>query len=343
MRKLNNVLYVTTPECYLSLDGENIVISGDQKELKRIPLHNLEGIITFGYAGASPALMGKCAKDNIALTFLSRHGRFLARVSGKQYGNVLLRKEQYRVSDNAERSLNIAKNMMLGKVYNARWVLERCIRDHKLQVDVDHITQAIVILKKSLASIRNVNDVGELLGVEGKAADIYFSVFDHLILQQKDDFVFVNRSRRPPKDRVNALLSFVYTLLAHDCAAALESVGLDAYVGFYHKDRPGRISLALDLMEELRPVLADRFVLSLINKKEVQEDDFWHKESGAVVMQEDAIKTVLKAWQRKKNDKIEHPFMREKIPWGLVPFAQAQLLARFLRGDLEEYPPFFWK
>lgn len=267
----------------------------------------------------------------------------MARISGEQYGNVLLRKEQYRVSDNAERSLNIAKNMMLGKIYNTRWVLERCIRDHKMQVDVSHITQAITILTKSLTSIRNVNNVSELLGVEGKAADTYFSVFDHLILQQKDDFIFVNRNRRPPKDRVNALLSFVYTLLAHDCAAALEGVGLDAYVGFYHKDRPGRISLALDLMEELRPVLADRFVLSLINKKEVQKDDFWCKENGAVIMQEDAIKTILKAWQRKKNDQIEHPFLREKIPWGLVPFAQAQLLARHLRGDLEEYPPFFWK
>lgn len=343
MRKLNNVLYVTTPDCYLSLDGENIVILKEQEELKRIPLHNLEGIITFGYTGASPALMGKCAKNNIALTFLTAHGHFLARVSGEQYGNVLLRKEQYRVSDRPKQSLEIAKNMMIGKLYNSRWVLERCKRDHPLQVNIDLLSEKIEEIKTAITQIEKVPNAETLLGIEGKAADAYFSVFDQMILQQKENFVFVSRNRRPPKDSVNALLSFAYTLLSHDCAAALESVGLDAYVGFYHKDRPGRISLALDLMEELRSVFADRFVLTLINKKTVNQNDFLTKENGAVILTEDARRTVLQLWQKKKNDMIQHPFLNIKIPWGLVPFAQAQLLARHLRGDLEAYPPFFWK
>lgn len=343
MRKLNNILYVTTPDCYLSLDGENVVILKEQEIISRVPLHNLEGIITFGYTGASPALMGKCAKSNIALSFLSSHGRFLARVSGEQYGNVLLRKEQYRRSDDQEQSLDIAKNMVAGKLYNSMWVLRRCVRDHKLLVDVGKLEDAISRMNILLQNIQNVKFADELLGLEGKAADEYFHVFDQLILQQKDDFNFTERNRRPPKDKVNALLSFSYTLLAHDCAAALESVGLDSYVGFYHKDRPGRISLALDLMEELRSVLADRFVLTLINKKIVKTNDFWIKENGAVILHDDARRTVLQMWQKRKNDTLQHPFMNEKISWGLVPFAQAQLLARFLRGDLDEYPPFFWK
>lgn len=343
MRKLNNILYVTTPECYLSLEGENIVILKEQEELKRVPLHNLEGIITFGYTGASPALMGKCAKSNIALTFLTSHGHFLARVNGEQYGNVLLRKEQYRVSDDQEKSLKIAKNMMIGKLYNSRWVIERCKRDHGLQVDVDQLDEKIKLIKDGMMKVKEARGAEELLGIEGKAADEYFSVFDQMILQQKDDFKFVNRNRRPPKDNVNALLSFCYTLLAHDCAAALESVGLDAYVGFYHKDRPGRRSLALDLMEELRSIMADRFVLTVINKKIVKKDDFWIKENGAVILKDDPRRSVLQLWQKKKNEVIQHPILNTKVPWGLVPFAQAQLLARYLRGDLDEYPPFFWK
>lgn len=343
MRKLNNILYVTSPDCYLSLDGENIVILKDEEEQKRIPLHNLEGIITFGYTGASPALMGKCAKKHIALTFLTSHGNFLARVSGEQYGNVFLRKEQYRVSEQSEKSLDIAKNMMIGKLYNARWVLERCKRDHPLQVDTNLLYEKISSLKEGALKVKEVPDAARLLGVEGKAADEYFSVFDQMILQQKDDFKFVSRNRRPPKDKVNALLSFAYTLLAHDCAAALESVGLDAYVGFYHKDRPGRISLALDLMEELRAVIADRFALTLINKKIVNKNDFWTKENGAVMLTDESRRTVLQLWQKRKNDVIQHPFLNAKLEWGLVPFAQAQLLARYLRGDLEEYPPFLWK
>lgn len=343
MKQLNNTLYVTTPDTYLSLDGENIVIRKDDEELKRVPLHNIESIITFGYTGASPALMGICAKRNIALTFMSYHGHFLARISGEQNGNVLLRKEQYRISDDLEESLMIAKNMITGKVYNAKWVLERVIRDYAMRINTDNLTAVSKQLSSALIEIRNAKYAGELLGIEGKAAELYFSVFDDMILQQKTDFQFNGRSKRPPKDYVNALLSFAYTLLAHDCASALESVGLDSYVGFYHKDRPGRISLALDLMEEFRSIMVDRFVLTLINKKVITKSDFWIKENGAVILKEDARRTFLGAWQKKKNDIITHPYLNEKMAWGLAPFAQAQLLARYLRKDIDEYPPFFWK
>lgn len=343
MKQLNNTLYVTTLDTYLSLDGENIVIRKDDEELKRVPLHNIESIITFGYTGASPALMGICAKRNIALTFMSYHGHFLARISGEQNGNVLLRKEQYRISDDLEESLMIAKNMITGKVYNAKWVLERVIRDYAMRIDTDNLTAVSKQLSSALIEIRNAKYAAELLGIEGKAAELYFSVFDDMILQQKTDFQFNGRSKRPPKDYVNALLSFAYTLLAHDCASALESVGLDSYVGFYHKDRSGRISLALDLMEEFRSIMVDRFVLTLINKKVITKSDFWIKENGAVILKEDARRTFLGAWQKKKNDIITHPYLNEKMAWGLAPFAQAQLLARYLRKDIDEYPPFFWK
>lgn len=343
MKQLNNTLYVTTPDTYLSLDGENIVIRKEDEELKRVPLHNIESIITFGYTGASPALMGICAKRNIALTFMTYHGHFLARISGEQNGNVLLRKEQYRISDDLEESLKIAKNMITGKVYNAKWVLERVIRDYVMRIDTDNLTAVSKQLSSALIEIRNAKYAAELLGIEGKAAELYFSVFDDMILQQKTDFQFNGRSKRPPKDYVNALLSFAYTLLAHDCASALESVGLDSYVGFYHKDRPGRISLALDLMEEFRSIMVDRFVLTLINKKVITKSDFWIKENGAVILKEDARRTFLGAWQKKKNDTITHPYLNEKMAWGLAPFAQAQLLARYLRNDIDEYPPFFWK
>lgn len=343
MKKLNNVLYVTTFDTYLSLDGENIVIKKENAVLKRIPLHNLEGIITFGYSGASPALMGACAKHNIALSFFDRHGHFIARVCGKQYGNVLLRKKQYHISEQEVLSLKIAKNMMLGKFYNSKWVLERTIRDYHMRIDTTKLKSVTNQISTAMKQIDDVDNFMQLLGVEGKVAESYFSVFDDMILQQKKEIYFRGRNKRPPKDIVNALLSFVYTLLAHDCAAALESVGLDPYVGFYHRDRPGRISLALDLMEELRSVLADRFVISLINKKVVNADGFTTKENGAVLMDDDTRRKLLSAWQLKKNDTIEHPFLKEKIEWGLVPFVQAQLLSRYLREDLDEYPPFFWK
>ncbi|KUO58626.1 MAG: type I-C CRISPR-associated endonuclease Cas1 [Gracilibacter sp. BRH_c7a] len=343
MRKLLNTLYVTSPNTYLSLDGENIVILKEDQEISRIPLHNLEGIVAFGYTGASPALMGACAKRNIALSFMKPSGKFLARVVGEVRGNVTLRKAQYRLADNKEQSAQIAKNFILGKIYNARWVLERATRDYAIRLDVDQLKKVSTVLANSLQFVDQCEDLEQLRGFEGEAASQYFSVLDELILQQKESFYFNYRNKRPPLDNVNAMLSFVYTLLAHDAAAALETVGLDPYVGFLHRDRPGRISLAFDLMEELRAVYADRFVISLINKREVKAEGFTQKENGAVIMDDDTRKIILKAWQSRKQEMITHPFLQEKLEWGLVPYTQAMLLARFIRGDLEGYPPFMWK
>ena len=343
MKRLLNTLYVTFPNRYLSLDGENVVVLEKETEIGRIPLHNLEAIVTFGYTGASPALMGACASRGICLTFLSGSGRFLARVTGEVYGNVILRKTQYRISENPEASLEIAKNCVTGKVYNSRWILERALRDHPLRLDVEKLQEKSRFLQETLKKIQGCSSASSLLGQEGEAASVYFSVFDDLILQQKDDFPFHGRNRRPPTDAVNAMLSFAYTLLTSMCASALETVGLDPYVGFYHTDRPGRKSLALDLVEELRSVLADRFVLTLINKKVVSKEGFQQKENGAVVMDETLRKTFLTAWQKKKQEMITHPFLGEKVEWGMVPYVQAMLLARYLRGDLDAYPPFFWK
>jgi len=343
MRKLLNTLYVTTPNVYLSLDGENIVISKEKVEVSRIPLHNLESIVAFGYTGASPALMGACAKRNIALSFMKQSGKFLARVVGEVRGNVTLRKTQYRLSDSPEESNKIARNFILGKIYNTRWVVERATRDYAMRLDVDKLKKVSKVLVNSLKLVEKSENLEQLRGYEGEAASQYFSVFDDLILQHKEHFYFNCRNKRPPLDNVNAMLSFVYTLLAHDVAAALETVGLDPYVGFLHRDRPGRISLALDMMEELRPVYTDRFVVSLINKREISSNGFTQKENGAVIMDDDTRKTILKAWQTRKQEKITHPFLQEKLEWGLVPYAQAMLLARFIRGDLDGYPTFMWK
>ena len=343
MKKLLNTLYIMSQDSYLSLDGENVVILDQDQEIGRIPLHNLEAIVSFGYRGASPALMGGCANRNISLCFLTPQGKFLARVTGGVRGNVLLRKRQYEISEDAAASLRIAKNCILGKVYNSRWILERATRDHSLQVDVEEIKRASGFLQNSLENIEKSEDMAQLRGFEGEAASVYFGVFDQLILQQKREFQFSGRSKRPPMDKVNALLSFVYTLLANMTASALETVGLDPYVGFMHTDRPGRVSLALDLMEELRPVLADRFVLTLINRKMVTGKDFSRKEDGAVLIGDKARKNLLAEWQNKKKEIITHPYLGEKVEWGMIPFVQAMLLARYLRGDLDEYPPFFWK
>lgn len=343
MKKLLNTLFVISPNTYLGLDGENIVVKMDDDTQKRYPLHNLESICTFGYAGASPALMGHCAQKNIALTFMTSNGRFLGRFIGEDRGNVTLRKEQYRISDDETRSARMARNFIFGKVYNSKWILERATRDHPLRIDVNKMKQITSSLNEILKSVRKVENLDVLRGFEGKAALQYFSVFDDLILQQKDEFKFHGRSRRPPMDKVNALLSFVYTLLVHDVSSALETVGLDAYVGFMHRDRPGRASLALDLMEELRGVFADRLVFSLINKRMISASSFLTKENGAVIMSDDARKNVIRAWQERKQEKILHPYLQENIPWGLVPYAQSLLLARHIRGDLDEYPPFLWK
>ncbi len=343
MKRLLNTLYVTSGNRYLSLDGENVVISEEQKEIGRVPLHNLQAIVTFGYTGASPALMGACAKRNIDLSFMSGNGRFLARVTGEVKGNVMLRKQQYRISEDEQKSIQIARNFILGKVYNARWVLERASRDHALRLDVEQIKRKSAFLAQSLGNIRKCERAAMLLGLEGEAASVYFSVFNELILQQKENFYFNGRNKRPPLDNVNAMLSFSYSLLAGMCGSALEAVGLDPYVGFFHTDRPGRMSLALDIMEEFRSIMADRFVLTLINKRIIKHEYFIQKENGAVILNDEGRKIFLSAWQSKKQEVIKHPFLDEKIEWGMVPYVQSLLLARYLRGDLDEYPPFFWR
>lgn len=275
--------------------------------------------------------------------FLTKNGRFLARVIGESKGNVVLRKYQYLLSDNESQSALIARNFIIGKIYNHKWIIERMTRDYPMRIDIDEFKRVSSHLSDLLQEVRACEDLEQLRGWEGQAAYSYNKIFNQMILQQKEDFHFHNRSRRPPLDNVNAMLSFAYTLLANDTAAALESVGLDAYVGFLHRDRPGRVSLALDLMEELRGVMADRFVLSVVNRKILNKNDFLKKENGAVIMTDDARKTFLEAWQKKKQEKITHPYLDEKISWGLVPYAQAILLARYLRGDLDEYPPLLWK
>ncbi|WP_410513838.1 type I-C CRISPR-associated endonuclease Cas1c [Paenibacillus sp. BR2-3] len=343
MRKLLNTLYITQPAVYLSLDGDNIVLLKEEEKLGRFPLHNLESIVAFGYTGASPALMGYCADNSISLLFLTMNGRFLARVTGQSRGNVVLRKKQYRMSEDEWLSAKIARNFIIGKIYNQKWILERMTRDYPLRVNVEQFKETSQYLSAIIFDVRACERLDRLRGLEGQAAITYNSLFDQMILQQKEDFYFHLRSRRPPLDNVNAMLSFAYTLLAHDSASALETVGLDAYVGFLHRDRPGRVSLALDLMEELRGIFADKFVLSLINKKIMNKDDFLKKENGAVIMTDEARRKFLAAWQNRKQEQITHPYLGEKIPWGLVPHAQALLLARHLRNDLDEYPPFLWK
>lgn len=343
MRQLLNTLFITSEDVYSSLDGENIVIKRDGGEIARFPLHTLQAIICFSYLGASPALMGYCAEHQIQLTFCRPNGRFLCRISGPSHGNVLLRREQYRAADDPAESCRIARGLIFGKVSNARSSLDRTRRDHGLRIDCDKFSKASAHLKNLLPELLKTTEPDTLRGMEGAAASVYFNCFDDMILQDKEHFYFRGRSRRPPLDRVNALLSFVYTLLSADCASALEAVGLDAYVGFLHRDRPGRTSMAQDLMEELRPCMADRFVLTLINNRIISEHDFTIQENGAVLMSDEARRTVLKQWQTRKKDVILHPYLKEKLPWGLVPYVQALLLARCLRGDLDGYPPFLWK
>lgn len=343
MKKLLNTLYVTSENSYLALDGENVVVFEDDVEKGRLPLHNLEGIVAFGYKGTSPALMGACAERNVSLSYLTPQGKFLARVTGRTKGNVILRQQQYASSKDAAVSLEIAKNCIIGKVYNARWVLERAIRDHPFQIDVERVRAASEHLKNALHFIQESDTKEQLRGYEGEAASVYFGVFDHLILQQKEDFPFTGRNKRPPMDNMNALLSFVYTLLTNQIASALENVGLDPYVGYLHTDRPGRASLALDLVEELRAVFADRFVLSLVNKKMVNGKNFTKKENGAVLMDDELRRKLLTEWQNRKKETLTHPYLKEKMEWGMVPHVQAMLLARYLRGDLDGYPVFLWK
>jgi CRISPR-associated protein Cas1 len=343
MRKLLNTLFVLSPESYLSLKNENVVIHADDDSVRMIPLIGLESILCFSYKGASPELIGKCTQNGISITFMTPNGRYLATASGRSAGNVLLRKAQYRISDDEQKSSEIAKYMLLGKVYNARKCIERTIHDNPLRVDECMLRNAADKLRVCCSDLSKVQTLDELRGIEGKAAAEYFGVFDELILNQKDVFSFSSRTRRPPLDCVNAMLSFGYSLLAHDCAAALEAVGLDSYVGFLHRDRPGRMSGALDMMEELRSIFVDRFVITLINNRSVAKKNFDQSEDGAVLLNDSGRKIFLTSWQERKKEIITHPYLKEKMQWGLVPYVQALLLARYIRGDYDAYPPFFWR
>ncbi len=343
MRKLLNILFVTSPDSYLTKEGENIVISVNQEKKLQLPIHTLEGVVCFGYAGASPSLMHLCATRGVGLSFHNEYGKFLARVCGPMQGNVLLRKKQYKVSEDSHFQLSIAKSCIAAKVLNSRNILQRAIRDHKAGIDAEKIENVVNRLQFTLKNIEEANNIDTLRGIEGDASKWYFSVLDELILHQKDDFYMTSRNKRPPRDNFNALLSFLYTMLAHDVQSALESVGLDPYVGFLHQDRPGRASLALDLMEELRGCLADRLALSLINRKQISAKDFTVKENEAVLMDKDTRKIVLENMHKRKKEEIVHTFLDEKISIGLIPYVQALLLARYLRGDIDAYPPFIWR
>lgn len=344
MKKLLNTVYVTTENAVLRKDGENLVAAVEGEERARVPLHMLTSVVVFGAIAVSPALIGACAAAGIALVLLDRNGRFQARVEGPISGNVLLRRAQYRASGVPD---DIVRSLVVGKISNQRAVLMRALRDHGGEMEAD-VRDAIGIVVERLAQIMRraelaADDVDRLRGSEGEAANLYFSVFDHLIRTPDPAMRWTGRSRRPPLDPVNALLSFLYTLLTHDCRSACEAVGLDPSVGFLHRDRPGRPSLALDLMEELRPVLVDRLVLSLINRRQLRAGDFERQDGGAALLADEARRSVLAAWQDRKKEERLHPFLGEKAPLGLVPYLQAQMLARHLRGDLDAYPPWFWK
>ncbi len=342
MKKYLNTLFVTTQGSYLAKDGETVAVRIEGEVKLRLPVHTLDGIVCFGNVGCSPFLMGFCAEREVSLSFLTQNGRFLARVLGPVSGNVLLRRRQYRRADDLDFSAQMARAFVTGKVANSRTVLQRVIRDHGKKVDADAVRESINRLTASLSRLQEDLDLDQIRGVEGDAAHVYFGAFDHLVTRNKKDFYFHQRSRRPPLDRINCLLSFLYTLVLHDVRSALECCGLDSAVGFLHRDRPGRPGLALDMMEEFRP-MADRLALSLVNRGQLQAKDFVISDGGGVRMKDDARKTLLVTYQKRKQDLVEHPFLGEKMPLGLFFHSQALLFARFLRGDLDGYPPVIWR
>jgi CRISP-associated protein Cas1 len=338
MKKLLNTLYITRQESYLHKERETIVIKNGDEKLAQFPALTVGNILCFGQISVSPFLMGYCAEQGIGLSFYTEYGRFLARVQGRQSGNVLLRREQYRWADDDEKSVAVARLMVAAKIANGRSVLLREVRNHG---ENTALKQAAAKLAISLRRVRHAKKVEEAMGVEGEAASTYFSVFNELL--RGSGFAFGGRVRRPPTDPVNALLSFVYSLITQECVSALQGVGLDPLVGFLHKDRPGRASLALDLLEEFRASWADRFVLTLINRRQIQLSDFVTEGSGAVRLTDDARKSLLVAYQERKQVEIMHPYLEEQIPIGLLPHCQAMLLARHIRGDTLYYPPYLVK
>ena len=341
MKKHFNTLYVTTQGTYLHKEGEAIVVRVDEDQKVKLPIHNIESIVCFGNVMCSPYLLGHCAENNVSVSFLTEYGRFLGRVTGPVNGNVLLRREQYRWAD-SEKSVAAACFFLTGKILNSKAVLRRFVRDNQTEEN-NNVKDAAISISNNQKKIENINSLEELRGIEGQTANIYFGVFNNLILHNKADFSFSTRNKRPPLDRVNAMLSFTYVLLMHDIRATLETVGLDPAVGFLHRDRPGRYGLALDLMEEFRSFFADRLVLSLINRKQISHKDFRVTESGAVLLNEKGRKTLITAYQNKKAEEIYHPFIEEKCTFGRLFHIQAMLLARWIRGDIDGYPPFFWK
>jgi len=343
MKKHLNTLFVTTQGAYLAKEGETILVKNEGEKLLQVPIHTICGIVCFGQVSISPFLMGFCAENDVSISHLTEYGRFLARVQGPTSGNVLLRREQYRRADDPDVSARVARSVILGKLANCRTVLMRSLRDNPERNGIEDIQLIVNRIGYNLERIQTQLPLNTLRGIEGESALLYFSVFDNLITAQKNDFSFHDRNRRPPLDKVNCLLSFLYTILMHDVRSALESVGIDPYVGYLHRDRPGRPGLALDLMEEFRPFIADRLALSLINLKQVQKKGFKQSESGAVLMDDETRKVVLTAYQKRKQEEIIHPFLGEKVSIGLLCHIQALLFGRFLRGDLDGYPPFVWK
>ncbi len=343
MRKLLNTLYVSTQGSYLHKEGETVVVEQKTKKVLQLPVHTLGGIVCFGNVLCSPFLLGFCAEKDISVSFMTEYGRFLAAVIGPVRGNVLLRREQYRKADNALIIKSIASNIISAKQANSRTVINRVIRDHREKINVNKLIKASKQIDTLIKKLEKVNTVDEVRGIEGLSAAVYFGIFNDLIIDQNSDFHFLERSRRPPLDEVNAMLSFIYTVLAHDVRSALETVGLDPAVGFLHRDRPGRPGLALDLMEEFRSVISDRLVLSLINRKQVKLSGFKRAENRAVIMDSDTRKILLTEYQNRKQTEVYHPYIEEKVKIGLLFFVQANLLARYIRGDLDGYPPFFWR
>lgn len=343
MRKLLNTLYISSQGSYIRKEGETIVVEKEQTKILQIPAHTISGIVCFGNVLCSPFLLGFCAENSIAVSFLTEYGNFMAEIRGPVSGNVLLRRQQYRFADDPSVSRKISANIVSGKLANCRIVLNRAVRDHPDTVNCAAIKEAVSRIDRLIDRIPLAETRDEIRGIEGLGAAEYFRVFNNLITVQKEDFAFASRNRRPPLDPVNALLSFIYTLLAHDVGSALETVGLDPAVGFLHRERPGRSSLALDLMEEFRPVIADRLVLSLINRRQINRTGFKAADNGAITMTDKTRKTVLVEYQNRKQEEIQHSYINEKAPLGLLYFIQANLLARFIRGDIDGYPPFFWR
>ena len=343
MKKHHNTLFVTTQGAYLAVEGETVVVRHEGMDKAQFPLHMLEGLVCFGQVSCSPFLLGRCAARGIGIAFLSERGRFLARVQGPVSGNVLLRRTQYRMADDPQGAARVARGVVLAKLANSRTVLMRAARDHSATPGAKRLRSAAAALAGAIDRLDGAPVLDTIRGVEGDAARVYFDVFDDLIVAQKEGFTFSGRTRRPPRDNVNALLSFVYTLLTHDVVSALEGVGLDPQVGFLHRDRPGRPGLALDLVEEFRAFMADRLVLSLINRRQIAPSRFVKGETGGVWMDDDTRKKVLIAYQERKQEEIRHPFLDETTTVGMLWHLQAWLLARYLRGDLDAYPPFVWR